>query len=185
MLDSMLGKMTKEIMEGKISQSAIAEKYSVSDALICYLRFKIEKTISNLQGLKNLVVELTNDTAVAEDKTFIRIYGVALYIIMFTGYTTHKILGIKVSKTRNEKDIHEVFEEANRNTKLPIKVITADAWGATQTMSKNLTRNITLVIHKQKKTYDKAVIWHIDYENTKRIITKIGLKTDFFKKRRK
>ncbi|MCF2140151.1 MAG: ogr/Delta-like zinc finger family protein [Candidatus Lokiarchaeota archaeon] len=184
-LDGMLGKMTKEIMKGKISQSAIAEKYGVSDALICYLRSKIEKTISNLQGLKNLVVELTNDTAVAEDETFIRINSVPFYIIMFTGYTSHKILRIKVSKTRNEKDIREVFEEANRNTKLPINVVTADAWGATQTMSKNLMRKITLVIHKHKKPYDKAVIWHIDYEKTKRIITKIGLKTNFFKKRGK
>ncbi|MCF2140118.1 MAG: hypothetical protein K9W44_08700 [Candidatus Lokiarchaeota archaeon] len=181
-LDCMLGKMTKEIMKGKISQSAIAEKYGVSDALICYLRSKIEKTISDLQGLKNLVVELTNDTAVAADETFIRINGVPFYIIMFTGYTTHKILGIKVSKTRNEKDIREVFEEANRNIKLPIKIVTADAWGATQTMSKNLMRNITLVIHKHKKPYDKAVIWHIDYEKKKRITTKIGVKTDFFKK---
>ncbi len=184
-LNSMLGRMTKEIMQGKVSQSAIAEKYEVSDALIAYIRTKIEKTLDLLYGLDHLVLVPTADTAVAGDETFIRINGVPFYIIMFTGHRTHKVLGISVSKTRSEADIRQVFDEADQNTKAPIRVITTDAWGATQAMAKNLNRPITLVIHKHKKPYDKAVIWEIEYEDNLRKITKIGVKCDFFERRAK
>ena len=184
-LNSMLGRMTKEIMQGKVSQSAIAEKYEVSDSLIAFIRTKIEKTLDFLYGLDHLVFVPTADTAVAGDETFIRINGVPFYIIMFTGHTTHKILGISVSKTRSEADIRQVFDEANQNTKNPIRVITADAWGATQTMAKNLNRPITLVIHRHKRPYDKAIIWEIEYKDNLRKITKIGVKCDFFEHRGK
>jgi len=184
-LNSMLGRMSKEIMQGKVSQSAIAEKYEVSDALIAFIRIKLEKTLDLLYGLDHVVLVPTADTAVAGDETFIRINGVPFYIIMFTGHTTHKVLGISVSKTRSEADIRQVFDEANQNTKVPIRVITTDAWSATQAMAKKLNRPITLVIHKHKKPYDKAVIWEIEYEDNLRKITKIGVKCDFFERRAK
>lgn len=76
-----------------------------------------------------------------------------------------------------------VFDEAEKNTKDPISTITADAWGATIAMAKNLMRKITLVIHKHKKPYDKVVIKQIEYEDTDRVITDIGVKTDIFKRR--
>ncbi|WP_457557189.1 ogr/Delta-like zinc finger family protein [Candidatus Harpocratesius sp.] len=184
-LNGILKKMTSEIMLGKISQSAIAEKSGVSNALVSFIRTKIEKTLDLLYGLDQLVQEPTDDTAIAGDETFIKINGVSYYILMFTGYTTHKILGIKVSKSRKEKDIRNIFDEAERNTKYPISIITADTWGPMQVMAKNLNKPITLVIHKHKKPYDKAVIWKIEYDKNYRKITKIGIKCDFFKKRAK
>ena len=55
----------------------------------------------------------------------------------------------------------------------------------TRKMVKQLNRPITIVIHKHKKPYDKAVIWEIEYLDQERITTKIGIKTDFFKWRKK
>jgi len=52
-------------------------------------------------------------------------------------------------------------------------------------MIKRLKRPFTLVIHKHKKPYDKAVIWDILYEGNQRIIHKFGVKTDFFRHRKK
>jgi len=50
-------------------------------------------------------------------------------------------------------------------------------------MVKNLGREISHVIHKHKKPYDKAVIRHYEYTNTERVTTDIGVKTDVMKKR--
>ena len=104
---------------------------------------------------------------------------------MATGYKTHRVLGLRISSTRKEKDIRAVFDEAEKNTQHPISLITVDGWGASRIMAKNLGRPITLVVHKHKRPYDKAVIFRFDYENDKRIVTEVGVKTDFFKRRGK
>jgi len=80
--------------------------------------------------------------------------------------------------------MREVFDEADRNTEHQITTITSDALNATQSMAKNLGREITHVIHPHKKPF-KKVIRHYSYEGNERITTTIGVKNDFFKKRGK
>ncbi|TFG11240.1 MAG: hypothetical protein EU535_07460 [Promethearchaeota archaeon] len=123
------------------------------------------------------------DKAIAIDETFLRIEEKKVYIIVATGYTTHKVLGVKVSFTRKEQDMREVFDEAERNTMYQISTVISDAWTSTIAMVKNLGREITHVIHKHKKPYDKAVIKHYEYTDTERMTTDIGVKTDVMKKR--
>ena len=101
------------------------------------------------------------------------------------GYTSHKILGIKVSKSRSEEDIREVFNEADGNTEYNVSTISSDALNATQSMAKNLNREITHIIHPHKKPFKKAIIRHYSYENNERITTTIGVKNNFLKKRGK
>ena len=161
----------------------IAKKYHISDASISLLRKELEDAIQTHHGLDRLVKIPHPDRVIAIDETFLKIEGKSIYIIIATGYTTHKTLGIKVSKTRKAKDIREVFNEAERNTKEPIIAASIDAWGASQKMAKNLNREFTLIIHKHKKPYDKAVIRHFTYTDTERKITDIGVKVDVFKRR--
>ena len=47
--------------------------------------------------------------------------------------------------------MREVFDEAEQNTKKAISDVVSDGWGATQTMTKNLCREITHIIHKHKR----------------------------------
>jgi len=91
-----------------------------------------------MNGLDSLVLMLQPDTAVAIDETFLKIEGTSIYIIIATGYTSHKTLGIKVSKSRSEDDIREVFDEVDGNTEHDIATITSDALNATQAMAKNV-----------------------------------------------
>lgn len=161
----------------------VAKKYGMSKANITKLRQVFEESLDDQFGLENLVDIPQLDTAIAIDETFFKIEGTPIYVIIATGYTTKKTLGIRVSTSRNENDIRLVFDEAEKNTKNLISTITADAWGATIKMAKNLMRKITLIIHKHKKPYDKVVIKQIDYEDTERVITDTGVKTDIFKRR--
>jgi len=81
--------------------------------------------------------------------------------------------------------MREVFDEAEKNTKKPISDVISDGWGATQTMTKNLGREITHVIHKHKKPYKKVLVRHYFYMETERITLEIGMKNDLFKKKGK
>jgi len=81
--------------------------------------------------------------------------------------------------------MREVFDEAEQNTEKPISDIISDGWGATQTMTKNLGREITHFIHKHKKPYKKVVARHYFYTETERITLEIGMKNDLFKKKGK
>lgn len=163
----------------------IARKYHLSDGSISQLRTHLEDAIQAHHGLDQLVNIPQPDRTIALDETFIKIAGKSVYIIIATGYTTHKTLGLKVSATRKEEDIREVFDEADSNTKDPIMAASVDGWGASQAMAKNLNREFTLIIHKHKKPYEKAVIRHFTYTKTDRIITDIGVKVDVFKRRGK
>jgi len=175
----------EDLLKDGAKNKTIAKKYGISESQVSALRTEIEAAIDKLNGLDTLVLTPQSDTAIAIDETFLKIEGTSIYIIIATGYTSHKILGIKVSESRAEEDIREVFDEADGNTEHDITTISSDALNATQSMAKNLHREITHVIHPHKKPFKKAIIRHYSYENNERITTTIGVKSDFFKKRSK
>ncbi|MHA1793468.1 MAG: hypothetical protein ACTSVI_12530 [Promethearchaeota archaeon] len=177
--------MVREMyLEGAKAKS-VASSYGVSNTFISFLRDEIDTAIENGFVQDELVEEPTGDVAVGIDETFFKIGKKKIYVIITRGYKTRKVLGIHVSTTRTESDIRASFDEAQRNTLQRINIITADAWGATRKMARNLMYPITIIVHKHKKPHDKAVIERIEYEGTDRIITQIGIKTDVFEKRGK
>jgi transposase-like protein len=175
----------EDLLKDGAKNKTIAKKYGISESQVSTLRTEIESAIDKLNGLDMLVLTPQPDTAVAIDETFLKIEGTSIYIIIATGYTSHKTLGIKVSKSRSEEDIREVFNEAEINTEHNISTISSDALNATQAIAKNLNREITHVIHPHKKPFKKAIIRHYTYENNERVTTTIGVKSNFFKKRGK
>ncbi len=175
----------EDLLKDGAKNKTIAKKYGISESQVSALRTEIESAIDKLNGLDNLVLTPQPDTAVAIDETFLKIEGTPIYVIIATGYTSHKTLGIKVSKSRSELDIREVFDEADGNTERDISAISSDALNATQAMAKNLNREITHIIHPHKKPFKKAIIRHYSYENNERITTTVGVKSNFFKKRGK
>jgi transposase-like protein len=185
LISNKLKALYEDLLKDGAKNKTIAKKYAISESQVSALRSEIESAIDRLNGLDTLVLTPQSDTAVAIDETFLKIEGTSIYIIMATGYTSHKTLGIKVSKSRSEEDIREVFDEADKNTEHDITTISSDALNATQSMAKNLNREITHVIHPHKKPLKKAIIRHYSYENNERITTTIGVKSDFFKKRSK
>jgi transposase-like protein len=177
--------LSHNLMEDGIKYSALSQQYQISESEISTLRKCIQTTISRHIQTNQLVDVPQPDRAIAMDETYIKIDGKTYYVILATGYTTHKCLGLKVSESRFEQDLRDVFEEADQNTIKGIATITADALNATQAMVKNLGREITLVIHKHKAPYDKVVIRHFTYTPNKRNMAEIGVKTDVFKHRKK
>jgi transposase-like protein len=180
-----LQKLGHNLMENGIKYSALAEQYQLSISEISALRYSIQNAIiKQIQSIE-LVEVPQPDQAIAIDETYIKIDGKTLYVILATGYATHKCLGLKVSKTREEQDLREVFDEADKNVIDGISTITSDALNATQAMAKNLGREITIVIHKHKTPYDKVVIRHFSYQENVRTMGEIGVKTDIFTHRKK
>jgi len=175
----------EDLMIEGTRQNALAKKYGISEAQVSALRFELENAIDALHRLDTLVIERQPDSAIAIDETFLKIEGVSIYVILATGYNSRKTLGVKVSMNRSEEDIRAVFNEAERNTVNGIDSVTSDALNATQSMVKNVGKEITHVIHPHKKPYDKAIIKHYRYEKDERITTTIGVPTDFFKTRGK
>jgi transposase-like protein len=177
----------KQLYEDMLKEGAknktLAKKYHVSPSEISALRTEIEKAIEKHHALNSLVDVPQPDKAIAIDETFLTIEGKKVYIIVATGYMTRKVLGVKVSYSRKEQDMREVFDEAEKNTMYPITTVTSDAWSGTIAMVKHLGREISHVIHKHKKPYKKAVIKHYEYNNTERVTTTIGVKTDVMKRR--
>jgi len=168
-----------------------ARNHHMSDAWISFLRAAFDAAIT--QGVARdqflqqfqLVLTPTKDQAVSIDETFFKIKNITIYLIIVRGYLSRKVLAVVVSYSRKEADMHAAFEEAQRNCKQPIQIVTADAWGATEVMIRHLNRPITLVMHRHKKPYEKAVIERIEYEPEKNLrrITQIGVPTDIFCKR--
>ena len=177
--------LSHEIMDEGIKYSALAHQYHLSISEISTLRLLIQNTIEQQFQAKYLVDVPQPDRAIAIDETYLKIEGKTYYVILATGYTTHKCLGLKVSEHRGEQDLREVFEEGDHNTIGGIATITADALNATQAMAKNLMREITLIIHKHKSPYDKAVIRHFTYHENSRVTGEIGVKTNIFQYRKK
>lgn len=180
-----LEKLYEDLLKDGAKSKTIAKKYKVSPSQISKLRDAFVRALGKLEGLDKLVNIPQSDRTICMDETFLKIEGTSIYIIVATGYKTHKILGLKVSKTRKEEDMREVFDEAEQNTKRPISNVVSDGWGATQKMTKKLGREITHVIHKHKKPYKKVVVRHYFYTKTHRITLEIGVKHDIFKKKRK
>ena len=71
------------------------------------------------------------DEAVAVDETFLKIEGKSIFVIIATGYTSHKTLGVKVSATRKEADLEAAFRKDESNVVGTIPAATADEWSAT------------------------------------------------------
>ena len=180
-----LERLYEDLLKDGAKSKTIAKKYKVSPSQISKLRAAFVEALDKLEGLDKLVKVPQPDRTICIDETFLKIEGTPIYLIVATGYKTHKILGLKVSKTRKEKDMREVFDEAEQNTKKRISNVISDGWGATQTMIKNLGRKITHIIHKHKKPYKKVVARHYIYTKTHRITLEIGIKNDMFKKRGK
>lgn len=180
-----LASFFEDLLLDGAKQKTLAKKYGVSEAQVSALRTELERSLEELERLESLVESLQPDRAIAIDETFLKIEGKSIYVILATGYKSHAVLGIKVSETRSESDLREVFDEVDGNTILPVSLITSDALNATQAMVKNLNREIIHVIHPHKKPFKRVVIKHYRYEGTERITSTIGLKADFFKKRRK
>jgi len=180
-----LERLYEDLLKDGAKSKTIAKKYKVSPSQISKLRGVFVKALDKLEGLDKLVKAPQSDSTICMDETFLKIEGTSIYIIVATGYKTHKILGLKVSKTRKEKDMREVFDEAEQNTKEPISNVISDGWGATQKMTKNVGRPITHVIHKHKKPYKKVLVRHHFYTKNHRITLEIGIKNDLFKKRGK
>lgn len=178
-----LKQLYEDLLKDGAKNKTIAKKYNISPSEISALRTEMEKAIEKHQTLDSLVNVPQPDKAIAIDETFLRIEGKKVYIIVATGYTTHKVLGVKVSFSRKEQDMREVFDEAEKNTTYQISTVISDAWTSTIAMVKNLGGEISHVIHKHKKPYDKAVIKHYEYTDTERVTTDIGVKTDAMKKR--
>lgn len=177
-----LGQLYEDLFVHGAKGVTVARKYHVSPSQVSALRARVEDALDATRGLANLVATLQPDAAVAIDETFLTVHGKTIYLIIATGYETHKTLGLRVSETRKEADLRAVFDEADRNTSAPITVVTSDAWGATQAMVKRVGRELTHVIHRHKKPYTEAVIRHVTYEGGKRVITDVGVKTDVFKR---
>ena len=161
----------------------IANQHGVSEAMVSFLRDEVDQVIEHGFARDKLVADLVHDTAIAIDETFFKIKGKPIYAIIIRGYQSKKVLGINVTTSRKEADMQKAFNEAQQNTHDRISTITSDAWGATQTLTRNLGYPVTHIVHKHKKPYDKAVIFRIEYEGTDRITTKIGVKTDVFTKK--
>jgi len=183
MIFNKLKTLYEDLIKDGAKSKTIAKKYKVSPSQITALRKEFVKALDKLEGLDNLVKEVQPDTTICMDETFLKIEGTPIYIIIATGYIAHKILGLKVSKTRNEQDMRNVFDEAEKNTEQPISNVVSDGWGATQKMVRNLGREISHVIHKHKMPYKKVVVKHYFYIMTHRITLEIGIKNDIFKKK--
>jgi len=149
------------------------------------LRAAFVESLDKLEELDKLVKVPQPDRAICMDESFLKIEDIPIYIIVATGYKTHKILSLKVSKTRKEKDLREGFDEAEQNTEKPISDVISDGWGATQTIIENLGREIKHIVHKHKMPYKKVVARHYSYTKTDRITSEIGIKNDVFKKKGK
>lgn len=173
------------LIRGDSTQTVIGKHTYRSPALMTYIRQKIEDKLEDQNKLERLVLEKPCDDGVAIDEWFIKINGTPVYVIMATSYGKKKVVGVKVALSRDEIMMRTVFDEAERNNGKPFALATIDAWGGSMKMLKNLMRPISVVIHKHKSPYDKAVIWKIEYIPDIRIIHHIGIKTDFFRKRRK
>ena len=177
--------MMRKIYIGGSKAKSVASSYGVSETFVSFLRDDLDEVIEEGLIKDELVDEPTDDRAVSIDETFFKIGKKSIYVIIVRGYKTKKVLGINVSFTRKEDDIRVAFDEAQRNTKDRIHTITCDAWTATKKMAKELMYPLTLIIHKHKRPYDKAVIERYEYDGSDRNITRVGIKTDVFTKRGK
>ena len=182
-LSQHLTRMLNPLIRGDTTQEALGNFYHRSPALMTYIRHKVENLLEKRHDLEKLVLKPSLDSSASMDEIFLKINGIPIYTIIVTGYSSKKVLGIKVALSRDEKSMRMVFDEAERHNGRLFSILTIDAWGGSMKMTKDLGRPIIVVIHKHKSPYTKAVIWKIEYEGTKRIIHKIGVNTNFFKTR--
>ncbi|MHA1252234.1 MAG: hypothetical protein ACTSRP_19770 [Candidatus Helarchaeota archaeon] len=70
---------------------------------------------------------------------------------MATGYITHKVLGVKMSYSRKERNMQEMLDEAEKKPSVPYNYRYFGCLDNTIAIIKNLKREISHVIHKHKK----------------------------------
>jgi hypothetical protein len=179
-----LAQMLVPLINGDSTQKVVGEHHHRSPALMTYIHQKIQTVLERRQDLEKLVTDAPLDDAVSLDEWFLKIGGQAVYVIMATSYGKKMVLGVKVAYSRDETMMRAVLDEAERNNGKPFSIITIDAWGGSIKMAKELYRPITVVIHRHKSPYDKAVLLKIEYIEGKRVLNFIGVKTDFFKARK-
>jgi len=112
-----LKRLYKDLIKDGAKNKTNAKKYNLSESQISRLCSTFESVLDKHNGLDKLVKVSQPDRAIVIDETFLKIEDTSIYIIISIGYKTHKTLGLKVSKTRTEKDMWEVFDETERNTK--------------------------------------------------------------------
>ncbi|MEX2719296.1 MAG: hypothetical protein Q6370_023600 [Candidatus Sigynarchaeota archaeon] len=185
MLSEHLNQMLRQVYLEGAKAKTVAAAYGVSETFVSFLRDDLDAVIEQGIVKDELVDVKTDDDAASIDEDFFKIGSEAVYVIIVRGYKSRKVLGLNVSLTRTESDIRKAFDEAQANSQNQLNIITCDAWGATRKMAHELMRPVTLIIHKHKKPYDKAVIERVEYQGTDRIITKVGIQTDIFTRRAK
>lgn len=166
----------------------IARHTHMSEGWVSYLRKEFDEMIT--KGIErdkivdhfSLVSKPTEDEAASIDETFFKIKKITVYVIIVRGYLSRKVLAVNVSLSRKEADMKKAFEEAQQNSQKTLRILTADAWGATELMVRQRNQPMTLIMHRHKKPYDKAVIERIEYnfEKNLRYVTQIGVPTDLF-----
>ena len=116
-----LKELYEDLLKDGAKNKTIAKKYGISPSEISVLKTEVERAIEKHRKLDSLVKVPQADRAIAIDETILKIEGKKVYIIIATGYTSRKVFGIKVSFSRKEQDMQEVFDEVEHNTKYKIK----------------------------------------------------------------
>lgn len=84
----------EDLLKDRAKNKTIAKKYNVSPSEISILKTEVEMAIEKHRNFDTLVEVPQPDRAIAIDETFLKIEGKKVYIIIATGYTSRKVLGI-------------------------------------------------------------------------------------------
>lgn len=177
--------MVEDLYRRGAKAKTVAESHGVSEGLVSFLKSSVDKAIERGMQRDALVKEETKDKHVSMDETFFKIGDTTIYVIIVRGYQSSKVIGINVSTSRGEADMRKAFDEAQTNSSELIEVLTIDALEASRAMARHLGYPITLIIHPHRRPYDKAIIERIEYDGEYRTITRIGVETDIFVKRKR
>ena len=97
MIHEKLKALYEDLLKDGAKNKTIAKKYNVSPSEISILKTEVEMAIKKHRKRDALVDVPQPDRAIAIDETFLNIEGKKVYVIIATGYTSRKVLGIKVS----------------------------------------------------------------------------------------
>lgn len=121
-----LKSLYEALLKDSDNSKTLAKKFKVSASQISALRAAFVKVLNKLEELDILVKMPQANRAICMDETFLKIEGIPIHLIIAMGYKTHKILGLKVPMTRNEKDMRKVVK--SRTTSINIKNLTKRRW---------------------------------------------------------
>ncbi len=109
-----LKELYEDLMIEGAKHKTIAKKYGISEAQVSALRSELEIAIDKLNGLDSLVLTPQPDIAIAIDETFLKIEGTSIYIIIATGYTSHKHWALKSRKLVQKKIFDRYLTKESR-----------------------------------------------------------------------